>query len=717
MFGENYFEMDIIVKLISKACNISERQTANTVELFNEGATIPFISRYRKEKTGGLDETQIEEIQKEYKYFTELTDRKKYIIDTIEKSGNLSDELRDQIENSWNANEIEDLYLPYKPKKRTRAQIAINNGLEPLADIILEQKEINIKQIAANYFNENISDLEEAIAGASDIIAERVSENKAARQRIRNLFAQEAKISSKLIKTKIEEAEKYQDYFDFEQILENCPSHRVLAIRRGEREGFLRVDISPKNENAIKLLKYLFVKNKNQCSDIVLNAIEDSYKRLLKPSIENEFAKESKLLADIKAIEVFANNLRQLLLAPPLGQKRILGIDPGYRSGCKIVCVDEQGKLLHNENIYPHKPQEEVKMAAKKISSLIETFKIEAIAIGNGTASRETESFIKRLKFNRDVKVFVVSEDGASVYSASSVAREEFPQYDVTVRGAVSIARRLMDPLSELVKIDPKSIGVGQYQYDVDQKLLKESLDRVVESCVNSVGVNLNTASKHLLTYIAGLGPGLAQNIVEYRDENGAFGSRKELLKVPRLGKTAFQQCAGFLRIPDAENPLDNTAVHPESYKIAEKMAKDLKTNISDLANNAELINKIIPENYVTDDAGLPTINDIINELGKPGRDPRKTIKVFEFDKTIYKIEDLKTGIILPGIVTNVTNFGAFVDIGIKENGLIHISQMADDFVSDPSTIVAVHQQLKVKIIEVDIDRKRIQLSLKGLSE
>jgi protein Tex len=709
--------MEVIIKLINKVCNISEKQISNTIELFKEGATIPFISRYRKEKTSGLDESQIEEIQKEFKYFTELTERKKYIIDTIDKSGNLSDELRGQIENSWDANEIEDLYLPYKPKKRTRAQIAINNGLEPLADIILAQKDINIKQIAANYLNENISKIDEAIAGASDIIAERVSENKSARERIRNLFAQESKISSKLIKTKIEEAEKYKDYFDFEQKLENCPSHRILAIRRGEREGFLRVDISPNSDNAIKLLKYLFVKNKNHCGGIVLNAVEDAYKRLLKPSIENEFAKESKLIADIKAIEVFANNLRQLLLSPPLGQKRIIGIDPGYRSGCKVVCVDEQGKLLHNENIYPHKPQEEVKMAAKKVSSLIETFKIEAIAIGNGTASRETESFIKRLKFKHDVRVYVVSEDGASIYSASPAAREEFPQYDVTVRGAVSIARRLMDPLAELVKIDPKSIGVGQYQHDVDQKLLKESLDRVVESCVNNVGVNLNTSSKHLLTYIAGLGPALAQNIVEYRNENGAFQSRKELLEVKRLGKTAFQQCAGFLRIPDAENPLDNTAVHPESYIIAKKMAKDLKVNISDLANNDELISKIIPENYITGDAGLPTIKDIIKELGKPGRDPRKIIKVFEFDKSIYKIEDLKEGMILPGIVTNVTNFGAFVDIGIKENGLIHISQMADAFVSDPSEVVSVHQQLMVKVTEVDIDRKRIQLSLKGMNE
>ncbi len=709
--------MDKIIQLVSKACNIRENQVSNTIDLFNEGSTIPFISRYRKERTGGLDESEIENIQKQFIYFTELASRKIYILDVIEKSGQLTDELKNQIDNSWDANEIEDIYLPFKPKKRTRASVAIENGLEPLADIILAQKDVDIKKIAKEYLNEKVTSIDDAISGASDIIAEYINENKSARERIRSLFAEESKFRSKVIKTKSEEAEKYRDYFDFEQALDKCPSHRILAVRRGEKEGFLRVDISPVEENAIKRLKYLFVKTKNACSEIVLNTIEDSYKRLLKPSIENEFAKESKLLADISAIEVFANNLRQLLLAPPLGQKRILGIDPGYRSGCKVVCIDEQGNLLHNENIYPHKPQEDTKMSAKKLTSLVETFKIETIAIGNGTASRETESFVKRIKFNQDIKVFVVSEDGASVYSASSVAREEFPQYDVTVRGAVSIARRLMDPLAELVKIDPKSIGVGQYQHDVDQKLLKESLDRVVESCVNSVGVNLNTASKHLLTYVAGLGPVLAQNIVNYRKENGQFNSRKELLNVSRLGQNAFLQCAGFLRIRNAKNPLDNTAVHPESYKIVEKMAKDLKKSIPDLIDNNELIKNIKLSDYITDKIGLPTLTDIIKELEKPGRDPRSVIKVFEFDKTIYKIEDLQIGMILPGIVTNITNFGAFVDIGIKENGLIHISQMADEFISDPAQIVNVHEQLMVKIIDIDIQRKRIQLSLKGRGE
>lgn len=707
--------METIIKLISKTLNINESQVKSTAELLNEGGTIPFISRYRKERTGGLDESEIENIEKSLKYFTDLQDRKKYINEVIEKAGKLTPELKNQIDECWDANEIEDIYLPYKPKKRTRAAIAIEKGLEPLAEIIFSQQNNDIKNLAKNYLNDKVENIEDAIQGASDIIAEKVSENKTARARIRKLFESEAKIKSSVIKSKAEEAEKYRDYFDFEQELSKCPSHRILAIRRGEREGFLRVDISPPSENAIKSLKYLFIKGSGFSSEIMLSAIEDSYKRLIKPSIENEFAKDSKLNADIKAIDVFANNLRQLLLAPPLGQKRILGIDPGYRSGCKVVCIDEQGNLLHNENIYPHKPQEETKLAAKKITSLVETFNIEAIAIGNGTASRETESFVKRLKFKKDVRVFVVSEDGASVYSASAAAREEFPQYDVTVRGAVSIARRLMDPLSELVKIDPKSIGVGQYQYDVDQKLLKESLDRVVESCVNSVGVNLNTASKHLLTYVAGLGPVIAQNIVNYKKENGAFKSRKELMNVPRLGKNAFQQCAGFLRIRNAKNPLDNTAVHPESYSVVEKMAKDLKKSVDELVNNNDVLASIDLSKYTTETVGLPTLNDIIKELEKPGRDPRSVIKVFEFDKTIYKIEDLKEGMILPGIVTNVTNFGAFVDIGIKENGLIHISQLADEFISDPSTVVSVHQQLNVKVVSVDIERKRIQLSLKGL--
>lgn len=704
-----------IIKMISLETELKEIRVKNTIDLLNGGATIPFISRYRKELTGGLVEEEIEIIQKRFVHYTEIIARKEYVLQVIEKAGELSPELKAQIEDTWDSTELEDLYLPFKPKKRTRAAIAVENGLQELADVIFSQKNISVEAVAEKYLNEKVPEIEDALNGAKDIIAEQINEDKLAREKIRSLFSAEAKINSKVIKTKAEEAEKFTDYFDFSQSLDKCPSHRILAIRRGENEGFLRVDISPPQDDAIYILKRLFVKSNNESSLLVAEAVEDSYKRLLKPSIENEFSSSSKLSADIQAIEVFAKNLKQLLLAPPLGQKRIMGIDPGYRTGCKVVCIDEQGNLLHNDNIYPHKPQEDTKIAAKKLTSIAETFKIEAIAIGNGTASRETESFIKRLKFKNDIRVFVVSEDGASVYSASPVAREEFPQYDVTVRGAVSIARRLMDPLAELVKIDPKSIGVGQYQHDVDQKLLKESLDRVVENCVNSVGVNLNTASKHLLTYVSGLGPGLAQNIVEYRKENGAFKTRQELLKVKRLGSNAFQQCAGFLRIPDAQNLLDNTAVHPESYFIVEKMSKDMKVSVSELLHNTELIKKIELDKYITNEIGLPTLTDILKELEKPGRDPRNVIKVFEFDKTIYKIEDLQTGMILPGIVTNVTNFGAFVDIGIKENGLIHISQLADKFISDPSEVVSVHQQLKVKIIEIDIQRKRIQLSLKGL--
>ncbi|MCK9321910.1 MAG: helix-hairpin-helix domain-containing protein, partial [Bacteroidales bacterium] len=555
------------------------------------------------------------------------------------------------------------------------------------------------------------------LAGVNDIIAEKISESSSARERVRNLFAEEAVITSKLVKTKAEEAVKYTDYFEFSQKLDKCPSHRILAIRRAEKEGFLRVNVSPVEENAIKRLRYLFVKSKNQSSQIVEEALKDSYSRLIKPSIENEFAALSKNIADIAAIDVFTNNLRQLLLAPPYGKKRILGVDPGYRSGCKVVCIDEQGDLLHNETIYPHKPQEDTAMAMKKMNSLVSSFKIDAVAIGNGTASRETESFVKRIKFDREIQVFVVSEDGASVYSASSVAREEFPQYDVTVRGAVSIARRLMDPLAELVKIDPKSIGVGQYQHDVDQKLLKESLDRVVESAVNSVGVNLNTAGKHLLNYVSGLGPVLAKNIVDYRSENGAFKNRKQLMKVPRLGAKAFEQCAGFLRIDGGENPLDNTAVHPESYHIVQKMAKDIGKKIEELVQETEILKEINLSKYITSEIDLPSLNDIIKELEKPGRDPRKAIKVMEFDKTIYKIEDLKVEMELPGIVTNLTNFGAFVDIGIKENGLVHISQICDRFISNPAEELSLHQHVKVRIVEIDIDRKRIQLSIKGVKQ
>ncbi|PLX06286.1 MAG: RNA-binding transcriptional accessory protein [Marinilabiliales bacterium] len=709
--------MEKIIRLISGITGINTRQVGNTVELINGGATIPFIARYRKERTGGLDEEQIEQILKQNEYFTELISRKETILGVIEKQDLLTDELKQKIEDTWDANTLEDIYLPYKPKKRTRASIAKEKGLEPFADIIFDQKNIDIEAIASGYLNDKVSSIEEALAGVNDIIAEKISENPSARERVRNTFEESAIITSKVVKSKADEAIKYKDYFDFSQKLDKCPSHRILAIRRGEKEGYLRVDISPNAENALKKLKYLFVRGNNKCAEIVQAAMEDSYSRLIKPSIENEFAGLSKNTADISAIDVFAVNLRQLLLAPPYGKKRILGIDPGYRTGCKVVCIDEQGNLLHNETIYPHKPQEETSMEMKKLSSLVSSFKIDAVAIGNGTASRETESFVKRIKFDRELQVFVVSEDVASVYSASSVAREEFPNYDVTVRGAVSIARRLMDPLAELVKIDPKSIGVGQYQHDVDQKLLKESLDRVVESAVNSVGVNLNTASKHLLNYVSGLGPALAKGIVDYRADNGAFESRKELLKVPRLGAKAFEQCAGFLRIDGGKNPLDNTAVHPESYHIVKSISKDLKKSVEEIIETPEVLESIDLNKYVTEEIGLPSLNDIIKELEKPGRDPRKAIKVMEFDKTIYKIEYLKIDMELPGIVTNITNFGAFVDIGIKENGLVHIYQIADRFISNPAEVLSLHQHVKVKITDIDIDRKRIQLSMKGIKQ
>jgi uncharacterized protein len=709
--------MDKKIELIAASTSVSPRQIINTLELFEGGATLPFVARYRKEKTGGLDEEQLENIRKQNEYLTDLISRKETILGVIEKQGLLSEELKSAIENTWDSNLLEDIYLPYKPKKRTRASIAKEKGLEPLADLISKQQDIDIQAIASSYLNDDVKSIEEALEGVNDIIAEKIAENPSARERVRNLFADEAVISSKVVKSKASDAVKYQDYFDFSQKLDKCPSHRILAIRRGEKEGYLRVDISPIEENALKRLKYLFVKAKNKCGDIVEAAMKDSYSRLIKPSIENEFSSSSKTLADISAIDVFANNLRQLLLAPPYGKKRILGIDPGYRTGCKVVCIDEQGDLLHNETIYPHKPQEETSLAMKKLSSLVSSYKIDAVAIGNGTASRETESFVKRIKFDRELQVFVVSEDGASVYSASSVAREEFPQYDVTVRGSVSIARRLMDPLAELVKIDPKSIGVGQYQHDVDQKLLKDSLDRVVESAVNSVGVNLNTSSKHLLNYVSGLGPALAKSIVEYRSQNGAFKNRKQLLNVPRLGAKAYEQCAGFLRIADGENPLDNTAVHPESYHIVQKMAKDLGVKTDELINNTELLKTIDLNKYINNEIGLPSLNDIIKELEKPGRDPRKAIKVMEFDKTIYKIEDLVVGMELPGIVTNITNFGAFVDVGIKENGLVHVSQIADRFISNPAEELSLHQHVKVKIVEVDIERKRIQLTMKGVKQ
>ena len=627
-------------------------------------------------------------------------------------------ELRSRIDNCWDSTELEDIYLPFKPKRKTRAEAARQKGLEPLAIILMMQRENNLMAKAAQFVKGEVKDEEDALKGARDIIAEQVNEDERARNQVRNIFTRQAIITAKVVKgkEKEEDAAKYRDYFDFSEPLKRCTSHRLLAIRRGEAEGILKVTISPEeDEECTDRLERQFVRGNGECSSQVAEAVKDAYKRLLKPAIETEFSALSKEKADEEAIRVFAENLRQLLLAPPLGQKRVMGIDPGFRTGCKVVCLDAQGTLLHNEAIYPHPPKSEEALAARKIVKLVEQYKIEAIAIGNGTASRETERFVTSQRYDREVQVFVVSEDGASIYSASKTAREEFPDYDVTVRGAVSIGRRLMDPLAELVKIDAKSIGVGQYQHDVDQTKLKESLDRTVESCVNLVGVNLNTASKHLLTYVSGLGPSLAQNIVDYRTENGPFASRKELLKVPRMGAKAFEQCAGFLRIPGADNPLDNSAVHPESYAIVEKMAKDMKCTVADLIKDKELRAKIDIKKYVTDTVGLPTLNDIMKELDKPGRDPRQQIQVFEFDKDVKTLDDLREGMELPGIVTNITNFGCFVDIGIKENGLVHISQLADKFVSDPTTVVSIHQHVRVRVLGIDHERKRVQLTMKGM--
>lgn len=706
-----------IIDIIAQALGIRTGQVSNTIALLDEGATVPFISRYRKERTGSLDEVQVLNIKEQHEKYTELEKRKETVLKTIGEQELLTPELKNRIENCFDAVELEDIYLPYKPKKRTRATIAREKGLEPLAKIMMKQLERSLETRAASFLNDQVASVDDALAGARDIVAEWISENEKARNIVRRGFEQDAFIYSKVIKGKEEEAAKYRDYFDWKEPLKKCASHRLLAMRRGENEGFLRVSIEPDTDKILTHLNRFFVTGLNSCADYVELAVKDSLKRLIQPSIETEFAALSKEKADEEAIRVFAENIRQLLLAPPLGQKRVLAIDPGYRTGCKVVCLDEQGNLLHNETIYPHKPQEDFKMSAKKLTSMVEMYKIEAVAIGDGTASRETESFIKRLHFDRELRVYMVNEDGASVYSASSIARQEFPQYDVTVRGAVSIGRRLMDPLAELVKIDPKSIGVGQYQHDVDQKKLKNSLDSVVELSVNSVGVNLNTASKHLLTYISGLGPQLAENITVFRKENGPFASRDELKKVPRMGPVAFEQSAGFLRIPDAKNPLDNSAVHPESYKIVEKIAKDLKCGISDLVRNETLVNQIDWQKYVTEKTGLPTLNDIKAELLKPGRDPRKAIKIFEFAEGIRSINDLREGMELPGIVNNITNFGAFVDLGIKESGLIHISEMADQFISDPNTVVKLQQHIKVRIKEIDVARKRIQLSLKGVQQ
>ena len=711
--------MEKFTQMISAALKLPEHRVNNTLKLLQGGATIPFISRYRKEATGGLDEVQIGEIQAAYGKFAELAKRKETVLSAIEGQEKLTDELRSRISNCWNAAELEDIYLPFKPKRKTRAEIARQKGLEPLAALILLQRENRLMEKARNFVKGDVADEEDALKGARDILAEHFSEDERARSMVRSAFSREAVIVAKAVKGKEtdEAAAKYRDYFDFCEPLKKCTSHRLLAVRRGEAEGVLRVSVSPDDERCVEKLQRMFVHGCNECAAQVAEAAADAYKRLIKPGIETEFAAQSKEKADEEAIRVFAGNLRQLLLAPPLGQKRVMGIDPGYRTGCKVVCLDAQGALLHNEAIYPHPPKSEYQQAARKLVKLVEQYKIEAIAVGNGTASRETEQFVANLRFDREVQVFVVSEDGASVYSASKLAREEFPDYDVTVRGAVSIARRLMDPLAELVKIDAKSIGVGQYQHDVDQAKLKASLDQTVESCVNLVGVNVNTASKHLLTYVSGLGPALAQNIVDYRTANGPFRSRKELLGVPRMGAKAFEQCAGFLRIPHAENPLDNSAVHPESYPIVERMAEDMGCSVADLIKDKELRARIKVENYVAGEVGLPTLNDIMQELDKPGRDPRQKIQAFAFDKNIRSIGDLQEGMELPGIVTNITNFGCFVDIGIKENGLVHISQLADRFVSDPSSVVGIHQHVRVKVLGVDRERKRIQLTMKGLSK
>lgn len=704
--------------MIADALKLPVHRVENTLKLLQGGATIPFISRYRKEATGGLDEVQISEISSRYEKLLELSKRKETIQSTIESLGKLTDDLRRRIDGCWDATELEDIYLPYKPKRKTRAEAARQKGLEPLAAWLMLQRGNALDAYVKNFVKGEVKNEEDALKGARDIIAEQVNEDEQARNQIRHQFSRQAVISAKVVKGKEtdEAAAKYRDYFDFSEPLKRCSSHRLLAIRRGEAEGILKVSITPSDETeCTDRLERRFVRGNNECSRQVCEAVNDAYKRLLKPAIETEFAALSKEKADDEAIRIFAGNLRQLLLAPPLGQKRVLGIDPGFRTGCKVVCLDAQGTLLHNEAIYPHPPKSEYQLAGRKLVKLVEQYRIEAIAIGNGTASRETEQFVTSQRFDREIQVFVVSEDGASIYSASKTARDEFPDYDVTVRGAVSIGRRLMDPLAELVKIDAKSIGVGQYQHDVDQTKLKEALDQTVESCVNLVGVNVNTASSHLLTYVSGLGPVLAKDIVDYRTANGPFRSRRELLKVPRMGAKAFEQCAGFLRIPHAENPLDNSAVHPESYPIVERMAADLHCSVSDLIANRELRSRISPEKYVTDTVGLPTLTDILQELEKPGRDPRQKIQVFEFDKNVRTIDDVQEGMELPGIVTNITNFGCFVDLGIKEKGLIHVSQLADRFVSDPTTVVSIHQHVRVRVIGVDRERKRIALTMKGM--
>lgn len=703
---------------IASTLKLKEQNVKASLELLAEGATIPFIARYRKERTGSLDETQIQAIKEAQEQFLKLEQRRESILKAIEGQGKLSAELKLAIERASDLVQLEDLYLPYKQKRKTRASVARERGLEPLAGALMKQDSREPEDLAQRFVKGEISSAEEALSGARDIMAEWMNESLSARNSLRRLFSREAILSAKVVKSKAAEADHFRDYFDFSEPLKRIPSHRFLAIRRGESEGFLRVHIAPDEDKALEILERIFIKGRLASSEQVQMALEDSYKRLIKPSLETEFAQEAKQKADAEAIGVFAENLRQLLLAPPLGPKRILAIDPGFRTGCKVVCLDEQGSLLHNDTIYPHPPQRENGRAAAKIAQLAEAYKIEAIAIGNGTAGRETEEFIaKQVRFKYPVQAFVVNEAGASVYSASSVARQEFPNYDVTVRGAVSIGRRLMDPLAELVKIDPKSIGVGQYQHDVDQTQLKASLDRVVEQVVNSVGVNLNTASKHLLEYVSGLGPKLAENIVQYREEHGAFGDRKSLLKVPKLGPKAFEQCAGFLRIPSARNPLDNSGVHPESYALVERLAKALKTDTASLVGQKEVFKNLNLVDFCNEEVGLPTLMDIQSELAKVGRDPRGAAKVFQFDPRVRSITDLEVGMILPGIVSNITNFGAFVDVGAKQDGLVHVSELANRFVKDPNEVVRLQQQVQVKVIAVDVARKRVQLSLKQARE
>ena len=713
-FSSQKIEIMTVEKYIQERLPIPTKSIENTLQLLAEDCTIPFIARYRKDKTGNLDEVAIEQIFKHNKSFDEIVKRKESILKSIEEQNALTPELQNKIAQSFDLQEIEDLYLPYKKRKKTKADAAREKGLEPLAKIIMSQKSDDVAYLASKYLNKDVADEDEALQGARDIIAEWLNENLYIRKNLRRLFQRKAVISAKVVKTKKEEedAQKFSQYFDWQEPLNRTPSHRLLAMLRAENEGFVKVSVAVEKEEAIEIMENAVIKTNNDCSKQIALAIADAYKRLLEPAISNEALQEAKEKADIKAIDVFAENLQQLLLAAPLGEKRILAIDPGYRTGCKVVCLDEKGDILHNETIFPHAPQNESGMAMKKIKSLVNSCNIEAISIGNGTASRETEQFIKKIGFDRDLQVFVVSEAGASVYSASKIAREEFPNYDVTVRGAVSIGRRLSDPLAELVKIDPKSIGVGQYQHDVDQTKLKEKLDNTVISCVNSVGINLNTASKSLLSYVSGIGEKMAENIVNFRAENGAFTSRKDLKKVPRLGEKAYQQAAAFVRIKNAKNPLDNSAVHPEAYVLVEKMAKDLGLKTEELIANKEKIDQINPEKYITEDIGILGIKDILKELLKPGLDPRKSAKVFEFDRNVKNIKDLHIGMVLPGIVNNITAFGCFVDVGIKESGLVHISQLKDGFVSDVNEVVKLHQHVQVKVLEIDEQRKRIQLTM-----